>query len=91
MSKRNILLSIIAVVAVLLLGSNSGLAATATWDGSAGDGKWSTAANWTITSPASTERVPLSTDKVIIGNATVTLDVDVEIQSLELNSCQCSF
>jgi len=70
---------------VLLLGSNSGLAATATWDGSAGDGKWSTAANWTITSPASTERVPLSTDDVIIGNATVTLDTDAEIQSLKLS------
>ena len=52
--------------------------ATITWDGAAGDGKWSTAGNWT---PA---RVPGTADDVCINTgAGVTVDLAAEVASIE--------
>lgn len=73
MSKRNILLSIIAVVAALLLGSTNAFSATIF---SAGSGNWSSASTWTG------GVVPTSTDDISVGNHTITIDQDVTINSI---------
>lgn len=73
MSKRNILLSIIAVVAVLLLHSTDAWSATIT---SAASGNWSSTSTWTGGS------LPTSTDDISIGAHTITIDQDVTINNI---------
>lgn len=75
MSKRNILLSIFAVVAILLLGNYNAWSATIT---SAANGNWSSTTTWTG------GVVPGPNDIVQIGAHTITVDQDVTIQSLDL-------
>lgn len=77
MSKRNILLSIIAVVTVLLLGSTNAWSATIT---SAQTGAWNTTTTWTG------GVVPGPNDIVQIGAHTVTVDANVTVQSLDLTA-----
>lgn len=77
MSKRNILLSIIAVVAVLLLGSTNVWSATIT---SAQTGNWNTTTTWVG------GVVPTATDDVVIAAGhTVTADVAPTVVNLTVN------
>mgnify|MGYP005842921819 CR=1 FL=1 len=73
MSKRNILLSIIAVVTVLLLGSTNAWSATIT---TAASGNWSSTSTWTGGA------VPTATDDISIGAHTITIDQNVTINNI---------
>jgi len=78
-AKNRMTLFGIFIIILMTLSNTNIFAATITFDGST-DTKWNTAANWDL------DRVPISTDDVIIPTAlTVSVDVSPTINSLTLN------
>ena len=83
--KKLLAISLVLAAGILFKGGDA-FAATRTWDGSASDGKFSTAANWSdSTAPASGDSIVLPLD-VLFSECTtaVTLDNDLNASSVTL-------
>jgi hypothetical protein len=77
--KSNYKITLTVAATLIALGSFASVhAATVSWDGSAGDGLWSTDANWTNDTTPDTK--PTADDTVIINNAGL-VNVDVNLAS----------
>lgn len=75
-------------MAVIAVGCGSAWAATLTWTGEAGDGKWSTPGNWSpVQAPAKGDSVVFSGDLGAKGASTVDSDFTAEsVYSLEIKA-----
>lgn len=85
-ASRRVVRAVLA--AAVVAGCGSAAAATLTWTGEAGDGKWSTPGNWSpVQAPAKGDSVVFSGDLGAKGASTVDSDFTAEsVYSLEIKA-----